>query len=623
MGGAEDEAAILRSLARSRFDPALFSGVFTRGGGGPPPWLDGLISDPGGRALVYALSSEHRGCLLLSYAVRRALAAGHGGEVAAAGPALAAHYSVFHALLGARLAAVPAAAGGGALAAVAGELARSLCGAQHSYALAAAILKRVGEPGMKGAAAVRREADPPPGEPPAPKRAKKGGKDKDRGEVAEAVAAAAARLGAAARFRRLGQELELAAAAAHGPVVWAVRPWLVPPEAPPGTATAAAAVAALAAADPATPAAARAVVTLARAYGVRDDGGAPPPRRLPPLAVLRDYVALRALTARLFTPAIRLDAQEEADAVGLLALGSAAVEREEGEGDGGGDAPPSSPSTTPWDVADVPAAAAAITSSRRLALTAAAGTGRADPVRASAAAAAAAATVGAAAAGLLHAASVQLGSPDWWRTAGDGPTSGGGGGGAGLGGPAAAATIPGAAPAPLILLAAALPAAPALHGPAVEALGSALAAAGNARPGGARAVLDVLVALAAAGQTERVLEVVGRWAPGADPSLVRHFVGTVLGATSPPYSPRFAGAVLRLASASGVKRARGVRGDGGGGLGLGPPVAASSAALPAALLDPFASGAVAVAASIDPPLTAREAVYLRELGGAAPPPPMR
>jgi hypothetical protein len=49
----------------------------------------------------------------------------------------------------------------------------------------------------------------------------------------------------------------------------------------------------------------------------------------------------------------------------------------------------------------------------------------------------------------------------------------------------------------------------------------------------------------------------------------------------------------------------------------------SSSAFPPALLDAFAAGAVAVAGTIEPPLTAREAVYLRELGGAAPPPPMR
>ena len=42
----------MQELIKQRFDPSKFSGVFTRGGGGPPKWLDGLASD--------RHASEHR-----------------------------------------------------------------------------------------------------------------------------------------------------------------------------------------------------------------------------------------------------------------------------------------------------------------------------------------------------------------------------------------------------------------------------------------------------------------------------------------------------------------------------------------------------------------------------------
>jgi hypothetical protein len=35
----------VQELIKQRFDPAKFAGVFTRGGGGPPKWLDGLAAD--------------------------------------------------------------------------------------------------------------------------------------------------------------------------------------------------------------------------------------------------------------------------------------------------------------------------------------------------------------------------------------------------------------------------------------------------------------------------------------------------------------------------------------------------------------------------------------------------
>lgn len=35
----------LQELVKQNFDPDKFAGVFMRGGGGPPRWLDGLLQD--------------------------------------------------------------------------------------------------------------------------------------------------------------------------------------------------------------------------------------------------------------------------------------------------------------------------------------------------------------------------------------------------------------------------------------------------------------------------------------------------------------------------------------------------------------------------------------------------
>ncbi len=58
---------------RSRFDPERVANVFAERQGRAPPWLDGIISEPRGRALVYSLSAQHRNCLLLNYAIQKIL----------------------------------------------------------------------------------------------------------------------------------------------------------------------------------------------------------------------------------------------------------------------------------------------------------------------------------------------------------------------------------------------------------------------------------------------------------------------------------------------------------------------------------------------------------------------
>jgi len=80
-------------------------------------------------------------------------------------------------------------------------------------------------------------------------------------------------------------------------------------------------------------------------------------------------------------------------------------------------------------------------------------------------------------------------------------------------------------------------------------LADALRAVGNVRPDAARALLGLALALLAAGQAGAVLAAAERWARGADPSLVRHFVFGALDVATPPYSAEFAASLIRRAAA--------------------------------------------------------------------------
>jgi TH1 protein len=94
---------LAQRLAKEKFNPDMFAGVFT--GGKAPPWLDGLAADAEGRQLIYQLSSEHRNCLLLSFAIQKILYQGVGTPMRCArtrtGPAAspAAHHAVPPAML--------------------------------------------------------------------------------------------------------------------------------------------------------------------------------------------------------------------------------------------------------------------------------------------------------------------------------------------------------------------------------------------------------------------------------------------------------------------------------------------------------------------------------------------
>lgn len=71
-----------QAFIKERFDPALFYGVFNKGA---PVWLDGIIHSHPGRQLLYELSSKHKNCLLLNFAIQKMLGKGYEDEVAKVG----------------------------------------------------------------------------------------------------------------------------------------------------------------------------------------------------------------------------------------------------------------------------------------------------------------------------------------------------------------------------------------------------------------------------------------------------------------------------------------------------------------------------------------------------------
>jgi len=78
------------------------------------------------------------------------------------------------------------------------------------------------------------------------------------------------------------------------------------------------------------------------------------------------------------------------------------------------------------------------------------------------------------------------------------------------------------------------------------ALGAALRAAGRTDTETSPRLLELAPVLLRAGCVEPLLEAVEAWAPHADPSIVRAFVASALAVAAPPYSRRFAAAMLRI-----------------------------------------------------------------------------
>ncbi len=62
-----------QEVVKERFSADKVADVFGSRQGKAPTWLEGLTSDPRGRALVYELSAGHRNCLLLNFAIQKIL----------------------------------------------------------------------------------------------------------------------------------------------------------------------------------------------------------------------------------------------------------------------------------------------------------------------------------------------------------------------------------------------------------------------------------------------------------------------------------------------------------------------------------------------------------------------
>lgn len=105
------------------------------------------------------------------------------------------------------------------------------------------------------------------------------------------------------------------------------------------------------------------------------------------------------------------------------------------------------------------------------------------------------------------------------------------------------------------LLAAVADCAPTQCEAVTDALAAALRAVGRGAPERSEQVLKLAPILLRAGCVQPLLAAIERWAPQADPSLVRTFITSALEVAAPPYSRAFASALLRLCAASGMRRA--------------------------------------------------------------------
>mmetsp|Transcript_35814 Transcript_35814/g.91489 ORF Transcript_35814/g.91489 Transcript_35814/m.91489 type:complete len:357 (+) Transcript_35814:434-1504(+) len=171
MREGQTEFSFLQNMVKERFDVDKFAGVFTKGGSGPPSWLDGLAADSQGRKLIYELSGEHKNCLLLNFAIQTILYQGHENEVANVGSSLSGYFGVFHRLMVTRLRCVKGLSQSNFQAEIA-SIANSCSQDLHSYAHMQMVATELG-------------------------RHQHGGS-----------------------FRRLSQELEKLAAEQHGELVW-------------------------------------------------------------------------------------------------------------------------------------------------------------------------------------------------------------------------------------------------------------------------------------------------------------------------------------------------------------------------------------------------------------------
>ncbi|GAB4822406.1 hypothetical protein N2152v2_009452 [Parachlorella kessleri] len=275
-----DEAFYLRQLAKERFDPQRFAGIFSSGGSGAPQWLNGLIAEKEGRQLIYELSAQYKNSLLLNFAIQKILMQpGREQEVAAVGSSLAGFFGVFHRLLAARLKEATQ-AGERQLHSLCEELKDSCCQSQHTYVHAQLLLRELSR--------------------------------HPRG----------------ARFRRLSQELELHAAAQQGGVVWRMRQWLQDPGMSPADSQASSLLCDLLAGAAAGGATSTSeIIKLHQMYSPQ--GQAAPPS----IHLLRHPRVFEVLLQGLFHPGRQLGPDAQQAYITLLSLAAAA--RDDRASDGG------------------------------------------------------------------------------------------------------------------------------------------------------------------------------------------------------------------------------------------------------------------------------------------------
>ncbi|GLC69877.1 hypothetical protein PLESTF_000890600 [Pleodorina starrii] len=627
---SHDEFFYLKEFAKSKFDPDKFISVFgsqsTRSQGGLA-WLDGLLSDPRGRKLIYELSAAHRNSLLLNFAIQKIMKMGYQDEVAAAGSGLASYFSVFHKLLENKVAALLAVV---RRAAEAEAEAAQVAGGEGSAAAAAASSSASGATAAAAAAAALAAA---------------------RTQAQRDVAAIVKELRDSCEqsqhtylhvqhiLHHLGsqrggevllavaQQLEAEVAAA-GPSlpVWSVQKLYAPPGSSPTQLEACNLIGRLLQAGPDGAVSSDVLrlyglyssETAAAASSSAGGGGGGGELSTAPLQHPR---LVQALLACIFTPSHPPSPDLLTACADLLARATCTCTRhrsarqpdegtdgeEEAAGGGGGGGE------------DEGEARAQRIGETRQALHWAVGLLSRPQGRFSeedAAMAPQLQRLPVVAYGLLHSVTCQLGSPAFYDDA-----------------VAAAAAVPTLLRISLLVaewqphliprvLSSWSVALTELHRAALgelcrlmldgclalmrqqAAAGAAAGAGGSGSAegsgGGGGAPQPV-----PGGAVREVLDLVEAWSKqgGADPALLRYFVLQVLGFASPPYSPEFCGALLRLLLAAGV-RATNVRNE-----------------VAAALLREFAAAAseglaAAAAAGVSPPLTAREQHLLAELAAA-------
>ena len=574
---AMDEAFFLRKLVLERFDPQMFAGIFSAGGSGIPQWINALLADADGRALIYELSSRYQNSLLLNFAMQKIIMQpGRDAEAAASGVSLVGYFGVYHRLLGVRLRQAAAARDEETLLRVCRELCEGAALSQHAYVHAQQMLLDLARDSSQ---------------PYAP------------------------------RFLRISQELE---AAIPGPAPWKMHRWFECEAAvdvrggnttlnssssnnnnnnnntggggggggvnQDGDASAAAWLVSdiLANTSGGNPATTSDVIKLFRLYALpppplplplppssenaqtakrkrsADDGEAivensdkvvvvvveknsekeqKQRRRPPSVHLLRQPRLIDALLQTVFAAGKQLQTEAQSAFIGLLSIAVAAADDDNDSDDDAVAAGEVNNDVSPLlhDNRKTPvnkqeaviATRAALTTAAELAHMALGDEPLNEEHRRQADEAF---NQPCCAVGVLCMLRSRLVSSEYW----------------------AAAYLIHKEPPFLPLLLSIVKQQPRFHSEILSLVGAVLGALGTAPSGPdvARGMLQVAVALAAAGRVKEVLDWSEKWSKNADATLIRHLFFGLLEIAAPPYSPRFAGAMVRLGAVGGALRQR-------------------------------------------------------------------